>query len=139
MNMIIVNGKNKILGRMCSEIAEKLLKFKENIAVVNARYVVISGDKKVIFDKYSEKMEKGGKGNPLKNPKYPRYPDMLVKRCVRGMLPRDNKGVEALRKLRVYIDVPEEFAKNLPKEDALKTIEHVTVDDLCRHLGARMK
>jgi len=44
-----------------------------------------------------------GSGGSIKGPKYPRVADRLVKRMIRGMLPRDRmKGQDAYRRLKCY-------------------------------------
>jgi len=137
--MIVINGKNKVLGRLATEVAEKLIKSKDKVVVVNSFDVIISGDKKSVLDKYYQRTNKGQHGNPENNPKYPRYPDMLVKRTVRGMLPRSPKGDQALRRLKVFLDCPEEYVKDNPKEDKLKNLEHVTLKEVALFLGAKLK
>jgi large subunit ribosomal protein L13 len=137
--MIVINGKNKILGRLASEVAETLLKSREKVIVVNANDVIISGDQKSVLKKYYERTEKGQHGNPENNPKYPRYSHMLVKRTVRGMLPRSPKGVVALKRLMVFLDVPEIYAKEVPKDEKLKDVEHVTLKQISKHLGAKIR
>ncbi len=136
--MIVINGENKVYGRLCSEIAEKLLKYNEKIIVVNARKVVISGNKDSIFERFFERTERGGKGNPRNNPKYPRYPDLMVKRGVRGMLPRKPRGVVALKNLKVYIDVPENFKEKIPEPTKLKNINFLTLEEISKRLGAKI-
>jgi len=137
--MIVINGKNKILGRLASEISEKLLKSQEKIVVVNAGGIIISGDSKFIFEKYHEKRNRGGKGNPENNPKYPIYPHTILKRTVRGMLPRSPKGKLALKKLSTHIYTPEEFKSNLPKEVSLQNLKHINLLDLSLKLGAKIR
>ena len=137
--MIFINGKNKIMGRMCSEVAHKLLKSDEKIVIVNTKDTIISGNREKIFASYHQKTERKVKGNQERNPKYPRYPDRIVKRCVRNMLPPTPKGKLALGRLRVYIDTPDEFIKEIPKEDNFKTVKHVTLSDVANFLGAKIK
>ncbi len=137
--MIVINGKNKVLGRLATNVAETLIKSREKVIVVNASEVIISGDKKSVLNKYHERTEKKQHGNPENNPKYPRYPHMIVKRTVRGMLPRSPKGAVALKRLMVFLDVPEAYAKEVPKEEKLKDLEHVTLKEIAKYLGAKLK
>jgi large subunit ribosomal protein L13 len=135
--MIVINAENKIFGRLASEISEKLLKYNEKVIVVNTRKAVISGNSKSISEKYFERTERGGKGNPRNNPKYPRYPDRLLKRAVRGMLPRTPRGVVALKNLKTYIDVPDNFNYEIPKPEKLKNLKYLTLEDISKRLGAK--
>jgi large subunit ribosomal protein L13 len=137
--MIVINGENKIFGRLASYVAKKLVDTTDQVIVVNSRNIMISGDRKKIITKYLDKLDKGGKGNPRNNPKYPRYPDRLFKRAVRGMLPRNATGLNVLRKLKVYIDVPDDCSKEIPKAVILQHIKQISLEELTKHLGAKIK
>lgn len=137
--MILINGENRIYGRLASDVAKKLLSIDDEIVVVNSGLIVVSGDGTLLLNKINDKRGRGGKGNPLHNPKQPRYPDALFKRSVRGMLPRSSRGLNALKKLKVYIDVPEEYTKNLEKAVAKQNLEHITLNELSKKLGAKLK
>jgi len=137
--MIVINGENKIFGRLCSYVAKKLVDSNEKVVVVNSKNVMISGDRKKIINKYLDKLGKGGKGNPRNNPKPPRYPDRMFKRAVRGMLPRNATGLNALKRLKVYVDVPENFDKEVPKAVVLQHIKQISLEELSKRLGAKIK
>lgn len=137
--MKVINAKNKILGRLCTEVASSLLKEQEKIVIVNANDVIITGKKENIMERFQERTRRKGKGNPLKNAKYPRYPDKIVKFSVRGMLPRTPRGFLALKKLKVYVDVPDEYKKDLPKEVDVPKIKGMTLNEISKLLGAKLK
>ena len=137
--MILINGKNKILGRLCTEVAEKLLKQNDKIVVVNSKDVIISGNPTLIVKEYLERLDRGGKGNPENNPKYPRYPHTIVKRTVRGMLPKNSKGRSALKNLTTYFAVPLEYKESLPTSETLKNVNHISLENLSIKLGAKIK
>lgn len=136
---MIINAKNKILGRLCTEVAKKLLSSEEKIIVVNTRNTIISGRREMIFKRYEAETKKKVKGNPEKGPKVIRYPDVIVKRTVRGMLPRSPKGDKALKRLKVFIDLPEEYQKEKLEEIPKSNILHITLEELSLHLGAKLK
>ncbi len=136
---MIINAKNKILGRLCTDVAKKLLTTEEKIVVVNTRYTIISGRREQIYKKHEAETEKKVKGNPEKGPRNIRYPDELVKRSVRGMLPRSPRGVTALKRLKVYIDVPEEYVKEKLEEVPKPHLLHITLEELALHLGAKLR
>ncbi len=138
--MKVIDAKNQILGRFCSNIATTLTKSRDKIIIVNARYVIISGNKNDIFEKYDERAERKSKGNPQRNPKYPRYPDAIVKKTIRRILPKGPKGDEAIKRLKVYIDVPEEYKKEISESPNFsKEIKGITLEELSKHLGANLK
>lgn len=138
--MIVLNAKNKILGRLASEIAPKLLRSSEKIIVVNANDAFISGTKEDIMARFKERTHRKGKGNQLKNAKYPRYPDKMIKFAVRGMLPRNARGQAALKNLKVFVDAPEAYAKDMPKEVVEKPkLKGMNLNEICVLLGAKLK
>jgi ribosomal protein uL13 len=108
---MIVNAKGLIMGRLASKISEKLLK-GERIDVVNAEEVLITGTKEFIMKRYNKKRSATVKSNPHFGPKYPRRPDDLLKKSIKGMLPKKTKrGREAEKRLKIYIGEPKEFDK----------------------------
>ncbi len=134
----IIDADGAILGRMCTNVAKRLLS-KENIAVVNSEKAIISGKKSVIKNHYKQKREVG---TYRKGPFFPRMPDRLVKRTVRGMIPYQTPhGREAFKKLKCYMGIPKEFeGKKFEKiGDAEKLpVEYITVEELSRALGAKV-
>jgi len=142
---IYINGENHVLGRLASYVAKLLLK-GYRVYVVNAEKIVITGKWKVVLEEWKHKILE--RGDWYKGPFYPKRPDRIFKRVVRGMLPKNKKGREALKGLKVYIGVPEEFSnKNFVVfEKALITykiknskrkIWYVELGTLARHLGAK--
>lgn len=118
----IIDAKRLVLGRMASIIANRLLK-GETIIVVNAEKAVISGKKQSKVKETKTFMEVG---HPKKGPFHPRRPDQIVRRTIRGMLPRKKpKGKQAYKRLRVFIEVPEEL-----KGKEIQTIPEVSADNL---------
>jgi ribosomal protein uL13 len=104
--MIIINGENKILGRLGTFVAKKLI-LGEEVAILNSEKVVIVGEKVKILNKYKHRRNLGRASMP---PFYPRRPDLLLKRCLRGMVPRKkSSGRDAFSRLKCYIGIPTEF------------------------------
>jgi len=102
----LINADGLILGRMASKVAKKLLN-GEKVIIVNAEKAVISGKKKSKVAEAKEFLEVGA---PMRGPFHYRRPDRMVRKTVRGMLPfKQPKGKTALKKLKVFISVPEDF------------------------------
>lgn len=138
---MILDAENQILGRLSSFIAKQLLK-GEDVFVVNVEKAVISGSKKFTLEHYRKRIERG---DPHHGPFYPKTPERIFKRTVRGMLPWDKpKGRAAFKKLKVFIGVPEEFkGKKLEKTkvaDASK-LKHryTTLGELSIVLGGKKR
>jgi large subunit ribosomal protein L13 len=133
----LVNADGLILGRMSSVVAKKLLN-GEKVIIVNAEKVLISGKKKSKVAEAKEFLEVGA---PLRGPFHYRRPDRILRKTVRGMLPfKQPKGKNALKKLKVFISVPEEL-----KDQQMGTLKeaqaaklkgpYFTLADLAKEIG----
>ena len=101
--MIFIDADGAVLGRLASEVAERLLK-GEDITVVNAEKVLVTGSKKNLMFHYKQMRVIG---STRKGPYFPRMPDRILRRTVRGMLPFNQyRGRNAYKKLKVFIGVP---------------------------------
>jgi large subunit ribosomal protein L13 len=133
----IIDADGMILGRMCTNVAKRLLN-NEDIAVVNSEKAIISGKKSAIKNHYKQKREVG---TYRKGPFFPRMPDRLVKRTVRGMIPYQTPhGREAFKRLKCYIGIPKEFEdKEFEKIGGAEKlpVEYITVGELSKSLGAK--
>ncbi len=133
----VINAENCIAGRVASSVAKRLMK-GETIHVVNAEKAVISGRPKASFAFFEEKVKRG---DPYHGPFYPRRPEMMLKRMIRGMVPRKKaKGRDALSRLKVYISVPAQF-KDREMEVLEKTVNRLdhkftTLRMVSKKLGA---
>jgi len=137
-NAIIVDAKGLILGRLASNVAKLLLQ-GETVIILNAEKAAISGKKQQIVQEAKAFLEVG---HPRKGPLHPRRPDKIVSRTVRGMLPRRKpKGVEAYKRLGVYLGAPLEFEdkkiQTIPEASADKLKSpYITVGELAKEIGA---
>ena len=138
--MIVIDGDGLILGRLASITAKKLLE-GETIHIVNAENIMVSGRREMVLSEYLEKRRKGSKE---KGPFYPKRPDMIVKRTVRGMLPyKQARGREALSRLRVYVGVPREL-EDVERElvssvgvERLSNARYVKLSEISRFIGGK--
>lgn len=133
MSKLVYDGKDAVFGRLASVVAKELLK-GNSVDVINCNDIIVSGDKKLLAKKILQKREMGS-GGSIKGPKYPRVADRLVKRMIRGMLPRDRmKGQDAYRRLKCYVgDEAEEGAKVI-KMDHKKPMKFSTIKEIVRLL-----
>lgn len=137
MIMIVIDGENCILGRLASYAAKELLNGEE-VKIVNAEKILILGNPEVTVERYIKRENIWDPAKPEKGPKFPRRPDLFVKRTVRGMLPWQSKrGKEAFRRITAYIGVPKEFEGKGKKIAELKDMrkKKITIYKLCRKLG----
>ena len=137
---VYVDASDQIAGRLSSKVAKLILSGKR-VVVVNAEKSLISGSRTSVINQWKERLELSSRVNPIYGPIHPRRPDNIFRRMVRGMVPRKKpKGATAMKRLRVYIGVPEEVAaaKLTRFDDAAATRPipvYVTMGDLSKSLG----
>ena len=138
--MVNIDATDQIAGRLCSKVA-KLILVGKRVTVVNAERALISGARNSVIRQWMERLEIASRVNPIYGPIHPRRPDTILRRMVRGMVPRRKpKGAAAMKRLRIYIGVPEEMkAMNFARfEDAQATRPipvYITVKELSKNLG----
>ncbi|MBI4163967.1 MAG: 50S ribosomal protein L13 [Candidatus Aenigmarchaeota archaeon] len=134
---LYLDANNQIVGRLGSTVAKTLLKGNK-VFVINAERAVISGSPKPTIELYKTKTVRG---DPYNGPFYPKTPDRMIKRVVRGMLPKNNKGREALKKLIVYLSKPEEFeSKQFTQLEAAENKlpgKFLTLGEICSELTGK--
>ncbi len=131
---VVIDATFSILGRLASIVAKRLLD-GEKISVVNVEKTIILGDPQMIINKYLERISRG---SPHHGPFFPRAPDRIFWRTVRGMLPyKKKKGKDALRRLKVYIGVPEKFKNEKCEKLAQKHVKtkFITLEKLSKRIG----
>lgn len=136
----VIDASDLVLGRAASLIAKRLLN-GETIVVVNAEKSVVTGGRTQAIAHYTEAR---ARGSVRSGPHFPRYPDRIFRRTVRGMLPHlQTRGKVAFRRLEVYIGVPTEYAgqptETLDDAKARPTLRPpVTLAEITKLLGARV-
>ena len=115
----VFNADGLIMGRLASTVAELLLKAAredrdDKVVIINSEKAIVSGRPRSVLNNYHAKYELN---HSRKGPFFPRMPDMILKRTVRGMLPYQKKssGRRALRNLRVEIGCPSHLEDDLPE------------------------
>jgi large subunit ribosomal protein L13 len=137
---VYVDASNQIAGRLSSKVAKLILSGKR-VVVVNAEKALISGSRSSVVTEWTKKLELSSRVNPIYGPFHPRRPDNILRRMVRGMVPRKKpKGALAMKRLRVYIGVPSEVSgsKMTKFEDSAASRPipvYVTMADLSKSLG----
>ena len=143
----LIDAKDKILGRFCSQIA-KLALLGHNIVIINAKDAIISGTKNNIHENFLKKLNISTATNPRRGPFWPRRPDTFMRNVIKKMLPRKKlRGKEAYKRVHVYIgEIPERFKKRYQKLTSMeidnadkKRLSYynkfITLENLCTRLG----
>ncbi|MGI0001985.1 MAG: 50S ribosomal protein L13 [Nitrososphaeraceae archaeon] len=139
-NEVIVDATDCVAGRMCSRVAKLLLK-GNRVSVVNSENAMLSGDRYMTINLYKEYLEISSVTNPIHGPFHPRRPDTILTRMVRGMIPKTKtSGIEAFKRLRVYIGIPEELRNKKAEfiQDAKITrapSKYISVGDVAKEIG----
>ena len=138
---VVVDARDCILGRVSSKVAQRVLD-GETVAVVNAERAVITGNEEATMETYHTRAELGSDSGPY----YPKRPDRIFKRAIRGMLPyKTEDGREAFANVRVYVGNPYERDEDLESVvldgtslDRLSNIKFTTLGDISESLGANV-
>jgi large subunit ribosomal protein L13 len=133
---LVVDARDCILGRVASQVAERALD-GERVAVVNAERAVITGSEDDVMSVFRQRREVGSDRGPY----YPKRPDRIFKRSIRGMLPyKETRGREAFENVRVYVGNPYEDAEVLDGTslDRLSNIKFLTLGEVSEGLGANV-
>lgn len=124
---VLVDAKDKVLGRVASQIAHIIRgKHKtsysphvdcgDNVVVINAEKVKMTGKKwtdRVIF---THSGYPGGQTEHTPAKIRDKHPERLVEHAVRGMLPKNRLGRELYRSLHVYTGGEHPHLAQQPKE-----------------------
>jgi large subunit ribosomal protein L13 len=138
--LIVVDATNCISGRLCSKVSKLLLQ-GNRVSVVNAEKVMVSGNKYEVIESYKDKLEVSSVTNPIHGPFHPRRPDTIITKMIRGMVPkRKPSGIQAFKRLRVYIGIPEELKNSMMQsfDDAKITKQqsfYISLGDVAKQIG----
>ncbi len=138
--LIVVDGTNCISGRLCSKVSKLLLQ-GNRVSVVNSEKVMVSGNKYEVIESYKDKLEVSSVTNPIHGPFHPRRPDTIITKMIRGMVPkRKPSGIQAFKRLRVYIGVPDDLKNSTMHtfDDAKITKQqsfYISMGDVAKQIG----
>ncbi len=125
---VVVDATDQILGRLGSKVA-KLLRGKykpnytphvdcgDNVIIINADKVRLTGNKWTDRVYYSYTGYPGGQrtSTPASIMAKPDGADRLVRRVVKGMLPKNRLGAQLLRNLYIYAGPEHKHEAQSPK------------------------
>jgi large subunit ribosomal protein L13 len=110
---VLVDARGKTLGRLATQIANTLrgkrkpeytphIDTGDFVVVVNAKEIAVTGNK--LQDKiyYRHSGYPGGLRTRTLEEMLARRPEEVIRRAVKGMLPRNRLGRQQLRKLKIY-------------------------------------
>ncbi len=138
--MIVIDADGHVMGRLSSNVAQMILRGEE-VIIVNADKVLITGGKTSILADYKQRKDRG---KIRKGPFYPRRADLILKRSVKGMIPHDkSKGREAYKRLKVFVGIPTEFKsermETIEKAMQVNTSKYITLGEISAFLGSKVR
>ncbi len=110
---LLIDAEDKVLGRLATEIAG-LLRGKhkpqfsyhidcgDHVVVVNAAKLVVTSGKELREVRYRHSGYPGGLKSRSLADEIARHPEEVLRRAVKGMLPRNRLGRAMLKKLKIY-------------------------------------
>ena len=130
MKNMIVDASGQILGRLSTEVAKILLNGEE-VTIINAEKAIITGKPDEIVKRHRQRWNRG---DPHHGPYYPKTPNGILRRSIRGMLPyKKPRGREAFKKLRVNVGNPENLkGEKLTKGKKDIECRYITLEDLTK-------
>ena len=131
---IVVDAEGLVLGRMASKVAKILRgKYKASftphvdcgdyVIVINAEKVVLSGKKMTDKIYLRHTGYPGGQRKQTPTDILAKYPERLVEKAVKGMLPKNKLGRKLFTNLHVVIGAEHKFEAQKPTVVDLNTIK----------------
>jgi large subunit ribosomal protein L13 len=131
---VIVDADGQVLGRLASKVA-KILRGKnkssftphadcgDNVIVINAEKVVLTGNK--MSDKVYIRHTgyPGGQRQQTATELLAKFPERLVEKAVKGMLPKNKLGRKLYTNLHVVVGAEHKYEAQKPKVVDLNTIK----------------
>ena len=124
---LVVDATGKTLGRLATQIADTLRGKRKPeytphcdvgdfVIVVNADKIAVTGNKREEKLYYRYSGYPGGLRTRTLNDMLERRPEEVIRRAVKGMLPRNRLARAQLRKLKVYAGPDHPHAAQQPKQ-----------------------
>ncbi|MHB8586584.1 MAG: 50S ribosomal protein L13 [Thermoplasmatota archaeon] len=132
----VIDASGLVVGRLASNVAKRLL-HGERITIINAENAIVTGSRTDLIDEFQSRRRRG---TTRKGPFYPRMPDQIVRRTVRGMLPyQRGNGRAAFKRLRVFIGRPADVKGQPQSIDTARTeaARSMKIGEISRELGAK--
>jgi ribosomal protein L13, bacterial type len=128
----VVDAEGKTLGRLATAIADTLrgkrkpeytphIDTGDFVIVVNAEKVEVTGRKREQKRYWWHTGYPGGIRNRTLTEMLERHPEEVIRKAVKGMLPRNRLGRAQLRKLKVYAGPDHPHAAQQPKPLEIET------------------
>ena len=123
----VVDAEGRTLGRLATQIADALrgkrkpdytphVDTGDFVIVVNAEKITVTGDKRTKKIYYRHSGYPGGIRSRTLNEMLDRQPEEVIRKAVKGMLPRNKLARQQITKLKVYAGPEHPHTAQQPKE-----------------------
>lgn len=131
---LVVDAEGQVLGRLASKVA-RILRGKhkvdftphvdcgDNVIIINAEKVKLTGNKMANKQYVRHSGYPGGQRFQTPEDILEKYPERLVEKAVKGMLPKNRLGSELFRNLKVVIGPEHKYEAQKPKVIDLNSIK----------------
>jgi large subunit ribosomal protein L13 len=131
---LVVDAAGQTLGRLATQVADVLRGKRKPeytphcdvgdfVIVVNAEKVAVTGNKRQEKRYYRHSGYPGGLRSRTLNEMLDRQPEEVIRKAVKGMLPRNRLARAQLRKLKVYAGPEHPHAAQQPRDLEIHTRE----------------
>ena len=125
-NWLVVDASGKTLGRLATQIADALRGKRKPeytphcdvgdfVVVVNAERVAVTGKKRAEKRYYRHSGYPGGLRSRTLEEMLERQPEEVLRKAVKGMMPRNRLARQQLRKLKIYAGPEHPHAAQQPQ------------------------
>ncbi len=138
--MAVIDATDLILGRVAAYAARQALR-GEKVIVVNCEKAVVTGSRSHLLAHYHHKV---ARGVPRSGPFFPRTPDRIMRRTIRGMLPyKKGRGREAFARVTCVIGFHqgiEEKPTGIPHASVskLSSLKYLRLGVIAKHIGSKV-
>jgi large subunit ribosomal protein L13 len=131
-NWLVVDAEGKTLGRLATQVAD-ILRGKRKpeytphvdvgdfVVIVNAEKIHVTGNKRAAKRYYRHSGYPGGLRSRTLGEMLERRPEEVIRKAVRGMLPRNRLARKQLTKLKVYAGPDHPHAAQKPEPLEIET------------------
>lgn len=125
-NWYVIDATDVTLGRLASKVAHILrgknkatytphIDCGDNIIIINAKDVLLTGNKLNNKKYYDHSRYVGGLRERTAKEMKEKYPEEMLERAIKGMLPKGRLGRQMYRKLHVYAGAEHPHTAQQPK------------------------
>ncbi len=131
---VVIDATDAVLGRMTSKVTNILRgKYKpnftphvdcgDNVIIINAEKVAMTGKKWTDRKFYTHSGYPGGQKEHTPLSLFQKSPEKLIRRAVKGMLPKNRLSKQVMRNLFIYEGSEHPHAAQQPKTVDLNTLK----------------